>query len=280
MSPAPATAPIVNAAEHAWTLRDPRFAFDPNVATCPNHFPDYEQTHQDLQASMVTYGVDRLVISHVCYYGGDNSYTLHCVQQDPERFAGIGLLVGYRLHSPNESEANADRLETLCARGLAGLRLSPIYDREIVWLNDPACDHLWQRAAELGAVFNIFLAPAQIPQLAEMAERHPGVNVVVDHFAMIDIDRPEEEGILPLLNLHRLPNVYLRTSLHNPSKQGPPFRDMWPYLQRAYDRFGPQRLIYGNFYELLIMKDLIPFFTAEDKEWILGRTAQHLYFAE
>ena len=36
-------------------------------------------------------------------------------------------------------------------------------------------------------------------------------------------------------------------------------------------------MIYANFYELLIMKDLIPFFTAEDKEWILGKTALEVY---
>ena len=56
-----------------------------------------------------------------------------------------------------------------------------------------------------------------------------------------------------------------------------PFRDVWPFLRRVYDRFGPRRLVWANFYELLIMKELIPFFTAEDKEWILGRTAHRLY---
>jgi hypothetical protein len=27
----------------------------------------------------------------------------------------------------------------------------------------------------------------------------------------------------------------------------------------------------------MVMKELIPFFTAEDKEWILGETAKRLY---
>jgi hypothetical protein len=44
-----------------------------------------------------------------------------------------------------------------------------------------------------------------------------------------------------------------------------------------YDRFGPQRLIWANFFEYVIMKDLIPFFMPEDKEWILGRTAYRIY---
>ena len=111
-----------------------------------------------------------------------------------------------------------------------------------------------------------------------MAERFPGVNVVIDHMAMIDITAPDEKGFGPLLDLARFPNVYFRTSLHNPSKTRQlPFRDVWPFLRRAYDRFGPRRLVWANFYELLIMQELIPFFTADDKQWILGRTAHRLY---
>ena len=160
------------------------------------------------------------------------------------------------------------------------MRLSPIYDPDVVWFDDPVCYPLWKKAEELGGVFNIFLAPHQIAQVAHMAERFPGVDVVIDHFAMIDITAPDSEGFDPLLALSRLPNVYIRTSLHNPSRESIPYRDMWPYLERVYDRFGPQRMIYGNFFELLIMKDLIPFFSVEDKEWILGKTALKVYFDE
>ena len=111
-----------------------------------------------------------------------------------------------------------------------------------------------------------------------MAQRFAGVNVVIDHFAMMDITGPDSEGFDKLLGLCRFPNVYIRTSMHNPSREQMPYRDMWPYLQRVYDRFGPQRMIYANFYELLIITDLIPFFTGEDKEWILGKTAMEVYF--
>jgi predicted TIM-barrel fold metal-dependent hydrolase len=96
--------------------------------------------------------------------------------------------------------------------------------------------------------------------------------------AMIDIGAPDSAGFGPLLDLARLPNVYVRTSLHNPSKtRQTPYRDVWPFLRRLYDRFGPRRLIWANFFEYVIMKDLIPFFTADDKEWILGRTAYRIY---
>lgn len=277
--PAPAAHPytIVNGAEHAWVINDPRFPPDPRLSNCPDSVPDRSYSREDLLALMNTYGVDKTVISHVCYYGTNNSYASYCVRKNPDRFAAIGLMVGYRLHSPDDPE-NPSRLErAMKQEHLIGLRLSPRYDPKVVWLNDPVSYPLWKKAEELGAVFNIFLSPHQIGQVGDMAQRFPGVKVIVDHIAMIDITRPDSEGINPLLELEKHPNVYIRTSLHNPSRQEMPYRDMWPYLERIYDRFGPRRMIYANFYELLIMKDLIPFFTEEDKEWILGKTALSVY---
>lgn len=269
---------VVNAAEHAWVTRDPRFPINPDLAVCPSSIPRHDYAAEFLLSEMSTYKVDAVVISHVCYYGRDNSYPIHCVKTWPGKFAAIGLLVGHRLHSPADKE-NPSRLERLITEGgLVGLRLSPIYDRQTVWLNDPACYPLWKTAERLGAVFNLFLGPEQVGQAADMAARFPGVNIVIDHMAMIDIAAPDSAGFGPLLDLARFPNVYPRTSLHNPSKtRQTPYRDVWPFLRRLYDRFGPRRLVYANFFEFLIMKEMIPFFSAEDREWIMGRTAQRIY---
>ena len=268
---------IVNGAEHAWVINDKTFPINPKISNCPNSDPKRNYSMAHLLAEMKVHGIARTVISHVCYYGTDNSYSSHCVKTHPDRFAAIGLLVGHRLHRPDDPR-NPARLERLMTReGLVGLRLSPIYDRDRVWMNDPVCYPLWKKAQQLGAVFNIFLAPHQIGQVADMARRFPGVKIVIDHFAMIDITRPDSEGIDQILALEKLPNVYVRTSLHNPSQQKPPFRDMWPYLRKIYDTFGPRRMIYANFYELLIMQELVPFFSAEDKRWILGKTARSVY---
>ena len=269
--------PVIDGAAHAWVVDDPRFPLDPDVATCPQNMPTIDESAEHLIARMATFGIDQTVISHVCYYGGDNRYTAYCVNTYPQQFTGVGLLVGYRLNSPGDPE-NPARLEHLMREdGLSGLRLSPIYDPDIAWLNDPVSYPLWRKAEELDAAFNIFAAPHQVGQIGDMAARFPGVNIIVDHFAMIDITRPDSEGFQPLLDLNLHPNVYLRTSLHNPSQQKLPFRDMWPYLERAYDAFGPRKLIYANDYELLVMKDLIPFFTSQDKEWILGGNALAVY---
>ncbi len=271
-------APVVNAAEHAWAAPGTRFPMTAATAVCPTNLPRHEYSAEYLLSEMRTYSVDHVVISHVCYYGRDNSYASHCVKTYPGKFAAIGLLVGHRLHDPADKE-NPSRLKRLMEEdGLVGLRLSPLYNRDVVWLNDPVCYPLWKMAETLGAAFNIFLAPHQVRQVGDMAARFPGVNIVIDHIAMIDIAAPDSAGFGPLLDLARYPNVYIRTSLHNPSKtRQMPYRDVWPFLERLYDRYGPKRLIWANFYEYVIMKDIIPFFKPEDKEWILGRTAHRLY---
>ena len=111
-----------------------------------------------------------------------------------------------------------------------------------------------------------------------MAERFPGVTVVIDHMAMIDISAPDSQGFGPLLDLAKFPNVYIRTTMVNLSKTKElPYRDVWPFLRRLYDRYGAKRMVYANFFEYVVIKDLVPFFTAEDKEWILGRTAMKIY---
>ena len=65
--------PIIDGAEHAWVLDDPKFPINPELSNCPTSRPGHDQTMERLLADMRKYDVDKVVISHVCYYGTDNS---------------------------------------------------------------------------------------------------------------------------------------------------------------------------------------------------------------
>ena len=71
--------PIIDGAAHAWVVNNPRFPLDPDIATCPENMPTIAESAEHLIARMGTFGIDQTVISHVCYYGHDNSYTEHLV---------------------------------------------------------------------------------------------------------------------------------------------------------------------------------------------------------
>jgi predicted TIM-barrel fold metal-dependent hydrolase len=80
-------------------------------------------------------------------------------------------------------------------------------------------------------------------------------------------------------------------NLLSPSKQRP-YADTFPLLRRVYEAFGPERLLWGTGFpgatraqagrpqledELTLIRHEIPFFSAADREKILGGNAARLW---
>src|SRR5262245_19942422 len=197
-----------------------------------------------LVKEMDEHGVTHCVLVQTISHGWDNRYLMHCLKAQPKRFRGQGLI------DPTDPNV-ADKLEYwMKEHGLAGMRFSPMYYQgKDGWLNARATDRLWEKAAELGAVFNFFIASEQLPKLEDMVRRHPRVKVVIDHLGRVDLEAKDPEPeIRKLLALARYPNVYVKVSEFSsllPSKKYP-FRDAYPLVKRVYDAFGPDRLLWGT----------------------------------
>ena len=63
------TAPVVDATAHVWVVGDPRFPIDSAVASCPGNLPRIDESAENVLARADTYGIDKVVISHVCCCG-------------------------------------------------------------------------------------------------------------------------------------------------------------------------------------------------------------------
>jgi predicted TIM-barrel fold metal-dependent hydrolase len=239
---------------------------------------------------MDEHGVTHCVLVQTISHGWDNRYLFHCLKAQPKRFRGQGLI------DPTDPQV-ADKLALVMKEpGMAGVRFSPMYyEGKDDWLNAAASDTLWQKAEELGAVFNFFIASEQLPKLDDMVRRHPKVKVVIDHLARVDLTKknPKPE-IKKLLALAKYPNVYVKVSelsVLSPSKEYP-YRDTFPLVKDVYDTFGPDRLLWGTGFpgatraqadrpplrqELALIQSEIPFFTAADRAKILGANAAKLW---
>lgn len=162
-------------------------------------------------------------------------------------------------------------------------------------MTSAAHHRLWKKAAELGAIFKFFIAAPQLARLDPMLAAHPDVKVVIDHLARVDLAGPGAENeIAQLVALARHRNVWVKVSelnLLSPSKQAP-YADTWACVQRVYEAFGPDRLIWGTGFpgatraqagrpslaqELALIREQVPFFLAADKEKILGGNAARLW---
>ena len=81
--------------------------------------------------------------------------------------------------------------------GFQGMRFSPIYHPNSTWLNSKEHYPLWREAERLGAVFNFYILPHQMPMLEDMAGRFPGVKIVIDHLGKPDLQCGRSLGGLP-----------------------------------------------------------------------------------
>lgn len=285
--------PVIDAHMHVWANDPQQFPFaHPYVDDYPGM--PHPGTVEMLIEDMDRHGCTHCVLVQTICHGWDNAYLADCVRRYPERFKGHGLI------DPTDPQV-ADKLEFWTKEhGLAGMRFSPLYYQNGVhggdgWLAADETHRLWRKAEQLGSVFNFFIAPRQLPTLGTMIQAHPDVRVVIDHLAQMDLgaENPEPDFLL-LLAMARHPNVWVKVSELTSVSQSHayPFRDAYPYVQRVYEAFGPDRLLFGTGYpgsaraaysrptldqEIALVDREIPCFTPADRAKILGGNAAQLW---
>jgi predicted TIM-barrel fold metal-dependent hydrolase len=146
---------------------------------------------------------------------------------------------------------------------------------------------LWKRCRELNVPMTILTDVTRMPDIAALAEKFADLTVVIDHMADCPVDQPNE--LRKLLALSRYPRVFVKIShTWSLSKRAYPYPDAQSQVKRLYERFGPQRLMWGTDwpmsekycpYEktLAVVRDEMEFLNPEDKRWVLGRTAERVW---
>ncbi|MCZ6793450.1 MAG: amidohydrolase family protein [Planctomycetota bacterium] len=280
---------LVDTHMHVWSDDTQRFPFS-HPYRADFQPPPIAGTVEMLLDEMDRHGIAHVVLVQVIYHGWDNRYVARCRLDHPQRFRVQGLI------DPTDPE-RAGKLEYwVREHGLSGMRFSPIYyPGEDDWLDAKESFPLWEKAAELGAVFNFFIAAAQLPKLEKMVKRFPEVPVVIDHLARVELGGAEADaGTRQLVALARYPSVSVKVSelsVISPSKRFP-YRDTYPLVRRVHDAFGADRLLWGTGFpgatraqggrpsleeELALIREEIPFFTDAEREKILGKNAATLW---
>jgi predicted TIM-barrel fold metal-dependent hydrolase len=273
---------IIDTHVEVWTL-DPKFPFAhperPNLKV-PMAAPIENQVEQ-----MKDFGLDYAVLITPRYFGWDNSYISYSLHKYPKLFVAHGLI------NPEDPKV-ADRLRYwVKEHGFQGMRFSPIYHPQSTWLNSKEHYPLWKEAERLGAVFNYYILPHQMPMLEDMAGRFPGVKIVIDHLGKPDLKQPDPwPEFRKMFRLKRFPHVWVSASepYELSLTKEYPYRDTLPFFKATYEEFGGRQLIWGTGYprprwelpmdkELEFVDKILDFYTPEDRELILGRNALKIW---
>src|SRR3954452_1363371 len=274
---------IIDTHLEVWTF-DPKFPF---------HHPerpdlkrvDIEAPIENEVAVMRDFGLKYAVLINPRFYGWDNSYISHSLHLYPKLFVAHGLL------NPAEPDLAGRLRYWVREHGFQGMRFSPIYHPNSTWLNSKEHYPLWREAERLGAVFNFYIVPQQMPMLEDMAGRFPGVKIVIDHLGKPDLRAADPwPEFRKMFRLKKFPQVWISASEpYELSKTVQfPYVDTHPFFKAVYEEFGGRQLIWGTGYprprwelpmdkELEFVRQGLDFYTAQDRELILGGNALRIW---
>jgi len=213
-------------------------------------------------------GVDRAVIHPVMWDPDSNELAVEAVRAHPDRFAILGWFYLDRPESRNLIAGWKSR------PGMLGLRFYFNEPRMLTWPTDGTMDWLWPAAEKAGLPVAL-MAASFLPVVAQIAERHPGLKLTVDHMAVPRAMRGAEAAYrhLPdLLALAKYPNVSVKaTGQAVVALDDYPFRSIHEPLHRVFDAFGPKRMFWGTDItrQLCSWKQCITLFT-EELPWLKG----------
>lgn len=265
---------IVDSQVHIWAPSTPERPWPP-VTKKPHRAEPL--TREMLLREMDQAGVSRAVLISPSWEGIRNDLVLEAARAFPDRFAVMGRI-------DYEDPAGAELFSALTSQPeVLGLRVTFHTPALQEGLATGRFDWLWRAAEKANAPLMVY-APHQILHLIEpVAARHSGLRLIMCHLSIPILTKDEEAfaGLDTLLALARYSNVAAKASaLPGHSSESYPYRNVEPHLRRVYDSFGPQRIFWGTDFSRLhcsyrqaitMYTEEMPWLTAEDKEWIMGR---------
>src|SRR5260370_835828 len=223
-------------------------------------------------------GVDAAILVPPSLEGDRNDLCLAAARKFSDRFAVMGRI---DFAKPDARAALATWRDQ---PGMLGLRLTFHRPDTSPQLADGTTD--WLRpAAEKHGIPLMVHAPAHLPKLAEIAERHPGLTIIVDHmgFGRETMDANALPGAPRVAAPAHAPNLYIKVSaLPCFSSEPYPFRNLNEPLRRVIEAFSPRRCFWGSdlcrprepcTYRQGVthFTEELDFLSADDLDWIMGR---------
>jgi predicted TIM-barrel fold metal-dependent hydrolase len=270
---------IVDAHVHVVARDETRFPLRPS-GIGSQWFREHPVTAEEYLATATAAGVDRAVLvqAHGAY-GSDNTYVLDSLRVAPDRFVGVVIV------DPADPAAPTRLRELAAVPGCHGVRLFGIGAQPPRWFDGDEGVALWDVAVERDLRIVATLLVPDLPRLAAMLARHPGVPVVLDHCGFPDLeDGPPFGGADDLLALADHPGLHLKVTSHVLEGAGP---HAGAFVELLADRFGAERLVWGSDYpqthdrtyaELVTLgRDACAGLSLPDQARVLGENALRLW---
>lgn len=274
---------IVDAHQHFWNLERVAYPW-----LTPEYGPLYRTFEApELEPQVLSAGVDATVLVQAADSEEDTAYMLEVAGERP--WVG-GVVAWVPLERPADAERSLERL--VGHPRFCGVRHLIHEDPDPDWLlRDAVLDGL-RLLAERDIPFDVVaVLPRHLEHVPVLAERVPGLRMVIDHLAKPPI---REGGWQPWADLlaraAEHPQVYAKVSGLNTAADPERWSadDLRPYVEHALACFGAERLMFGGDWPVATLAGdyqkvweetgrLLSGLPAADRDAILGGTAISFY---
>lgn len=273
----------IDAHVHVWTPDTAKYPLAKGYSKDDMKPPSF--TPDQLFSHATPCGVSRIVLIQMSFYGFDNSYMLDSMREHPGVFSGVAVI--------DESSAPADEMRRLAKEGVRGFRILPGKRPVKTWLDGPGMAAMWKCGGEEGLAMCHLINPDSLPHVDRMCRKFPDTPVVIDHFARIGADgevRSADVEQLAALAKHKQTSVKV-SAYYALGKKKAPYVDLGPMIRQLLDAYGPERLMWAsdcpyqvdpghNYADSIdLIKDRLEFLSDGDKQWLLRKTAEKVFFS-
>ncbi|MDB5866444.1 MAG: hypothetical protein JWO70_4250 [Betaproteobacteria bacterium] len=264
---------IIDSQVHIWGADTPERPW-PKRAPPQREIP---LGHEELLGEMNAAGVNGAILVPPSWEGDRNDLATDAAIEHPGRFATMGRL------DPQDPQSRGLIRTWREQPGMLGLRFTFHIPQLVTLITEGHMDWVWGEAEKAGVPIYVLVPHPLVHLIDDVAQRYPALKLVMDHLSL-DSKQKDAQAFSEfdkLLAIAKRPNVAAKVSaLPCYSTDEYPYRSLHGYIRQAYDAFGPQRLFWGTDLSrspipyrqhVTMFTEEIPWLSAEDKEWIMGR---------
>ncbi|MBW3632227.1 MAG: amidohydrolase family protein [Chloroflexi bacterium] len=277
--------PVVDAHHHFWTPSRHDYYWMSSAELDPIR---RSFAPADLRPLLIAAGVDYTVLMQ----------TVPSVQETREFMSTaeatdfVAGVVGWvDLTDPAVGDTLAELQSQPNGQTLVGIRHQVHDENEAEWLLRPDVQRGLKAVRDAGLAYDLLVRPRELPAALATAKAFPGMRFVIDHIAKPSIAAGEIDDWAALMEPFRpLTHVTCKLSgmITEANWDDWTPADLEPYVHRAVDIFGPDRLMYGSDWPVCLLagqygevknalEEALPPLSPLDRDKVFGGNAIRFY---
>jgi L-fucono-1,5-lactonase len=236
----------VDAHQHFWRLARGDYGW--LTSTLAPIYRDFEPA--DLEPLLARAGVDATVLVQAAPTVAETRFLLELARTAP--FV-VGVVGWAPLDAPDAPEVVAALARDPHLRGLRPM----IHDLpDVDWMLGPDVERGLRAIEAADLTFDALVRPPHLPTLRRLLARHPDLRVVIDHAAKPEIAAGRREPwASDMAALARETRAWVKLSgLVTEDGPGWSVDRLRPYVDHLLDSFGPERLIFGSDWPVVLLR--------------------------